>query len=519
MRHFLTIVILALVCGCAVPSDAQIQFVWSGAVTDSSATVRAKLTSDGAVARLAVSLNVDMGAPLYSDPDTADLAVNNKVVTLLITGLAADTVYCYMIEIDGVLDAAVQGRFRTFPAQGPASFRFAFASCASTGSSHAVFATIESLDPLFFMHTGDFHYQNIAVNDPAVFRAAYETVLASPRQSSLYRHVPIAYIWDDHDYGPNNSDSTAPGRLAARLTYQEYVPHYPLEAGVGDVPIYQTFTVGRVKFIVTDSRSARSPASATDNAAKTMLGTTQKAWFKQELLDANGVYPLIVWVNSLPWIGIAGDDGWHLYTNERREIADFIKGNGIRGLCMISGDAHMLAIDDGTHSDYATGGGASFPVMHAAALDRGGSVKGGPYSEGAYPGTGQFGLMTVTDTGGPYIDVAWSGRNYRNTEVVSYAFSVFAGYGESCDCSRHGDIRDDDGLFTSLDVDQLIDYLFAGVAQPPTDPTCPHIDRADVNCDGFDDALDLSCYIDLVFFRGPSPCNPCACAPYPSSCH
>jgi hypothetical protein len=44
---------------------------------------------------------------------------------------------------------------------------------------------------------------------------------------------------------------------------------------------------------------------------------------------------------------------------------------------MISGDAHMVAIDDGTNSDYADGGGGGFPVFHAGALDRSSSVKGG----------------------------------------------------------------------------------------------------------------------------------------------
>jgi alkaline phosphatase D len=368
------------------------------------------------------------------------------------------------------------------------------------------------------MHMGDFHYENIGVNDPDLFRDAFETVLGSSTQSSLYRNVPIAYVWDDHDYGPNNSDSTAPGRTAARLTYQEYVPHYPLAAGTGDVPIYQTFSVGRVKFIVADSRSARSPASATDNASKTMLGVSQKTWFKQELLNADGVFPLIVWVNSLPWIGVTGDDGWYRYTIERREIADFIKDNGIAGLCMISGDAHMIAIDDGANSDYATGGGAGFPVMHAAALDRSGSVKGGPYSEGAFPGGGQFGLMTVTDTGGPMIDVLWSGRNWTDAELVSHSFSVFVGYGPDCDCSSHGDILHDDGSFDIPDLNALIDYMFSGGAQPPNDPACPHADRGDVNCDGFDDALDISYYVDLLLAGGPAPCVPCDCTPYPTDC-
>jgi phosphodiesterase/alkaline phosphatase D-like protein len=205
-------------------------------------------------------------------------------------------------------------------------------------------------------------------------------------------------MWDDHDYGPNNSDATSPGRLAARLTYQEYVPHYPLASGAGDVPIYQAFSVGRVRFIVTDSRSERTPYLDPDVPGKTMLGSLQKAWFKQQLLDANGVYPVIVWVNTLPWIGTTGDDGWYVYTYERSEIGDFIADHAIQGLFMVSGDAHMIAIDDGTNSDYSTSGGGGFPVLQAAALDQGGSIKGGPYSQGAFPGGGQFGLMTVHDT-------------------------------------------------------------------------------------------------------------------------
>ena len=39
------------------------------------------------------------------------------------------------------------------------------------------------------------------------------------------------------------------------------------------------------------------------------------------------------------------------------------------------------------------------PVLAAAALDRPGSVKGGPYSDGTYPGFGQFGLVHVVPHG------------------------------------------------------------------------------------------------------------------------
>ncbi len=433
-------------------STSQVQFIWSGAITPISARVKAKLMQEGSIARLAVSLDSLFTGPVYSASDTAVTSENNRVIDLFISGLIPDTQYFYAPEVDGSLDLEAAGKFHTLP-QDTGSFSFAFGSCALTGSNHQVFQTILSLAPLFFFHLGDFHYENIGVNDRNVFRQAYETVLASPNQSALYRKVPFTYIWDDHDYGPNNSDSTAPGRLASRLTYQEYVPHYPLAFGSGDVSLNYTFNVGRVKFIVCDSRSARSPHTLPDGTNKTMLGTTQKAWFKKELLQAKSKYPLIVWVNSLPWIGSSGDDGWYGYATERREIADFLKIYDISSsLCMISGDAHMLAIDDGTNSDYATGGGAGFPVMHGAALDQNGSLKGGPYSQGAFPGGGQFGWMSVTDTGDS-LKVNWSGRNYLNQEIVSYSFAVPA-----C-LSRPGD-ADNSGDYTLGDIIRIVNYVF-----------------------------------------------------------
>src|SRR5690606_32096446 len=138
----------------------------------------------------------------------------------------------------------------------------------------------------YFLHTGDMQYKNIDENDRDLFRAAFDEVLASSTQGALYSQVPIAYMWDDHDYGPGNSDGTSPSKEAARLTYQEYVPHYPLAAGSGNVPVYQAFTIGRVPLIVCDVRSEKTPRSALDDPAKTRMGSAQKAWSTSQLLAA-----------------------------------------------------------------------------------------------------------------------------------------------------------------------------------------------------------------------------------------
>jgi len=520
--HFVTwlllvIVLLSFVLSPVTGDAAGPEFVWCGAVTPNSARFKARLPVEGAVGRIAYTTQPGLTGLVLSSFDTAFAATNDRVIDIILDSLIPATTYHYAVEVDGILDTLKRGQFMTFHPYGASFFTIGLGSCANTGSNHAVFQTIRAHQPLLFLHLGDFHYQNIAVNDANVFRSAYRTVLASVNQSLLYRSTTVDYVWDDHDYGPNNSDSTAPGRIASRLTYQEYVPHYPLAAGFGDIPIYHTFTIGRVAFIVTDSRSARSPASAADNAAKTMLGVTQKAWFKEQLLTYQDDFPLIVWANTLPWIGATGDDGWHLYTNERREIADFIKDSGITGLCMVSGDAHMLAIDNGTNSGYATGGGGGFPVLHAAALDRTGSVKGGPYSHGAFPGGGQFALMTVIDSGGSTITVQWSGRTSANTQRVGYTFTVPA-EALPCDCGHHGEVAGEDGEINALDVVAVIDHVFRGGVAPKRDLACPHLNRGDVNCDAVNNVLDVVRYIDVAFRGGATLCQPCECAPYPAVC-
>jgi hypothetical protein len=213
------------------------------------------------------------------------------------------------------------------------------------------------------------------------------------------------------------------------------------------------------------------------------------------LVDASQNFPLVVWGNTLPWIGITGDDGWHLYTHERQELADVIRDNQINNLCMLSGDAHMLAIDDGSNSDYATGGGAGFPVMHAGSLDQTPSLKGGPYSHGAYPARGQFGEMTVVDRGAN-IFVTWRGLNYLNEEIVRYDFRVKDGIISGIFC---GDATAD-AIVNMADVIHLINLIFKGGEAPEP------LESGDANCDGEVNIGDAVYLINYLMKDGPEPC-------------
>ena len=399
-----------------------VDYMWSGALQPTSIRINARTVTDSGRVRLAVSTRPDLLNASYSSITSTAQHLNNRVAKLGLSGLSAGTTYHYGIEVDGLL-ADQRGSFST-PAFGPQSFNFAFASCAHTGSRHRVFDTIRSLNPLFFMHMGDMHYADIPTNERNKYRWAFGQVHSSPQQTRLYQSTPLAYMWDDHDYGPNDSNGQFVGKSAARLSYQETVPHYPLVAGGGNVPIYQAFTIGRVRFIMTDTRSERdSNQISAESPQKSMLGAAQKAWLKRELVSASQNYPITIWMCTSPWLADSpgsGTDNWNGFRAERRELADFIEAQGIKGLIYITGDLHALAIDDGSNNLYASSGRPSFPIMVAAALDQSGSFfRTNTYSGGQFPNGGQFGLMTIDDRGGSNVSVRLSGRNADNREIVA----------------------------------------------------------------------------------------------------
>jgi len=395
------------------PAASSVSWFWSGGVTDHEASVVSRVEEASSV-RLGYSISPSL-EPIHF----IDSLTRGPLYRFGLEDLQPATTYHYVMEVDGVLETARQGVLSTY-ATGPLDFTVAFASCARTGSNGAVFDSILQKSPDLFINTGDLHYGDVMGNSLDEFSALYDLTLTQPAQAALYASTPVAYTWDDHDFGPNDAAGDSPSREAALVSYKTHVPHYDFGLDGADAPIAQAFTIGRVRFILTDSRSARDPKSRPDIPGKTMLGTEQLDWLLAEFADASEAYPVVVWVNSVPWIAEAesGADHWGGYTHERGLIAAAIADLSLPGLIMLSGDAHMVAIDDGSNSNYAPQGGRGFPVMQAAALDRNGSFKGGPYSEGAFPGTGQFGLLTVRDSR-DHIDVELSGWTWQGEELVS----------------------------------------------------------------------------------------------------
>ena len=408
---------------------AQSPFVsgaWCGNVTPTSATVAVRLNAPGLRVRVAVSTNDRLSSAVFS-PARTTAAASGNIVKLDVEGLQPATDYDYGIEVAGVLrpETVSRGKFRTFP-QGAGSFRLAFSSCGDfQDPDQRAYAAILADQPLLFVQTGDLHYKDTNTTVAEDYRRNYDSILANRNQGALFRGVALAYMWDDHDFTGDDSNGSAVGAATARSVYREYVPHYPINVTGGTIA--QAFTVGRVRVIMSDLHSASAVAATAESAAKSRLGSAQKAWFKQELIAARDAgFPLILWVSTSPWIDPAqlGVDTWAGFATERTELANFIKDNRIKNLAMLSGDMHALAYDDGANSDYAVGGGAPLVVLHAAPLTRLGAPKGGPYTAGPLPGNLQYGLLDVTDPGSASVQVRFSGKRIDEGAKLTFPFTA-----------------------------------------------------------------------------------------------
>ena len=95
-----------------------------------------------------------------------------------------------------------------------------------------------------------------------------------------------------------------------------------------------------------------------DNSNRTLLGATQKAWFKQALLDAKAAgvtWKFINITDPIDMIGAYGtgeDSGkswWGGYRAERNEILKFIADNQIKNVVFLASDDHQGRINELTY--------------------------------------------------------------------------------------------------------------------------------------------------------------------------
>lgn len=273
-------------------------------------------------------------------------------VTLRAEGLDPDTAYYYRLRYAGELDRhqPIPHRARTAPA-GPAEFRVAFGSCCRLqfDPEQRIFTTVKALEPDLFFWLGDNIYADS--DQPENIADLYRRGRAVEALQPLLRSTPQLAIWDDHDFGFNDSDGANPIKAQSLALFKAYWAN-PAYGQPGKPGIYFKQAYGGVDFFFLDGRYHRDATTLPDGRGKTMLGADQKAWLKRELKASTAPFKILV--SGGGWSSAekeSGGDSWGVYMTERDEIFDFIRDQAIGGVVCISGDSHMGELNCVPRSD------------------------------------------------------------------------------------------------------------------------------------------------------------------------
>ncbi len=251
-------------------------------------------------------------------------------------GLAPATTYRYRVLVGGRADEGTSGTFRTGPAPGR-RFRgtFGVVSCMNVRryASQIAWTELAAKGPDLLLPLADNIYANSTT--PSVIRDWYVAQRQVPEYAALLRATSSLAIWDDHDFGANDSDGTLRGKEASLEVFREIWPNPG--CGTAETPgVFHRTSFGDVDLFLLDGRYHRSPNGAKDDAAKRMLGDAQFEWLERELRASRATFKLVA---SGSTISAGLKDCWLLYTRVRDRLFDLT--HEVPGIVFLTGDLHQ----------------------------------------------------------------------------------------------------------------------------------------------------------------------------------
>lgn len=278
---------------------------------------------------------------------------------LVIPYLNEGTKYGYSVLLNGVEQNIKSSTFKTkelweWRKDAP-DFSFLFGSCTfindslydrpgkGYGQDYSIFDTMLKHKSDFTLWGGDNVYlREVDWSSNSGIQYRYHHTRAAPEVQRIMSSRPNYAIWDDHDFGPNNSHRAYPLKKEALKAFKEWWGNktYGEPDNEGT---YSYFQWSDADFFLLDNRYHRSPNKMLNNSGSDYLGKKQLSWLKESLIESRASFKFIVNGNQF-FNTYAYNECFLLYREEFNELIDFIKENKIRGVVFLSGDRHLTEV-------------------------------------------------------------------------------------------------------------------------------------------------------------------------------
>ncbi len=236
----------------------------------------------------------------------------------------------------------------------PPPFSFAIGSCfymneakddrpgKPYGSSYQIFNSILKKDPNFMVWLGDNVY--LRVPDFLTERGLnhrYSETRSLPELQPLLASVHHYAIWDDHDYGPNDSNSSYVNKKITEKLFNDYWGNLNTNA-VGNGGITGQFLWNDVEFFLLDNRYHRD-ANELKNKDKSYFGKKQIDWLINALASSKAAFKIVVTGGQVV-SDVALYENYAIYKEEREMLLNRLHENQIEGVLFFTGDRHHTEI-------------------------------------------------------------------------------------------------------------------------------------------------------------------------------
>lgn len=269
----------------------------------------------------------------------------------------------------GFVDAAVHEQsVDPHPAQSNVLRRIAFGSCADQDKEQPIWDAILAAKPDLFIFLGDNIYGD--TEDMTELRARYAKLASKPGFIKLRETVPIAAIWDDHDYGADDSGAEYPRARESKQIFLEFFGEAAASPRWARDGAYASYLFGpsgrRVQLIMPDLRTHRAPLKSLSMTKReyrmwaagferrgepvpgpkirnpdpqiSMMDERQWRWLENCLKTPADVR---VFCSSIQVLAdFPGWEAWVNYTCDHQRLIELIRTTKASGVVFISGDTH-----------------------------------------------------------------------------------------------------------------------------------------------------------------------------------
>ncbi len=274
--------------------------------------------------------------------------------TIMVDSLLPGKQYEYELLINGKVEAGQRKyKFQT-PAlwmhrSDPPAFSVAVGSCTYVneplwdrpgkgyGDSMGIFQSIARQRPDLMLWIGDNTYTREGDwNSRGGFMHRYTHTRSLPEMQDLLSSSQHYATWDDHEYGPNDSDR---GFWNKKISAEAFRTFWPMPSQpLGDGPVTSTFSWGDCQFFMLDDRWFRAPNNSLDST-RDFLGEEQINWLLDALTFSRANFKIIACGGQ-----ILNDarvfENYAVYPVERRKLLERLSAANIPGLFFLSGDRH-----------------------------------------------------------------------------------------------------------------------------------------------------------------------------------